>query len=255
MSSGKKDFDFADPGNLVPHTGKGNQARKIFFDPLSGTGAGLTDLGLYDLPNDPPTAEELARQEEARKAALRAQVNGLFDPGNQQLLDEEKNLGDANRGYYTDALNRASVKAERNTRFNLARQGLLGGSEDVNQQGEVQSDKELGATRIDETVRKAVTGLQESREQARLQGIGLVNAGAGDEGVRSASAGLKQAFDNASSASKADLTSDLFANAADAYTMQQNNAANRALLNRYQQQLATFFPTSANSGGRVTPSS
>lgn len=170
-----------------------------------------------------------------------------------QMQAEDEKVGSANRDYYTDQLGRAFVKAERNTRFNLARSGLLGSSEDSAQQGEVRSDRDLGATRIDEATRRAVTGLHGAREDARLKGIGLINAGAGDEGVRSASAGLKQSFDTALNAQKADLTSDLFANAVDAYTAQNTNAANRALLARYQQGLGASFSNSGTSSGRVTP--
>jgi hypothetical protein len=59
-------------------------------------------------------------------------------------------VSDATRGYYTDQLTRAFGGAERNNRFALARQGLMGGSQDVDSNAQLQTDENLGATRIDQ---------------------------------------------------------------------------------------------------------
>lgn len=205
------------------------------------TGAGNNNAEGTSLPNGSDRITAVYGPDQAGSAAR------------AQMAAEDKQVSDATRNYYTDQLGRAFVKAERNTRFNLARQSLLGGSEDVNQQAEVRSDRDLGATRIDEATRRAVTQLHGDREDARLKGIGLINAGAGEEGVRSASAGLKQSLDTAMTQQRADLTSDLFANAVDAYAAQNANAANQALLARYRNQLATSFPNTGSTSGRVTP--
>ena len=268
-----KTADFIqDPLDIIPHTGAGNELRRAQVDPL-----GL----FYKAPQRVPTEEELAQQEEERKAALRAKINRLYGIGGnatnpapsagvtametattgdpelgatrKQMQDELDQVASANRNYYTDQLNRTYTKAERNTRFNLARQGLLGGSEDSNQEGEVRSDRDLGATRVDEAVRKAVAGLTTSREQERLRAIQLVNAGAGDTAIDAAAAGLRSSFANANNASKADLFGDLFANSADAAATQNVNAANAALLARYKQSLGSFFPAASTTSGRVTP--
>ncbi|HEX5128102.1 MAG TPA: hypothetical protein VFV90_00065, partial [Usitatibacter sp.] len=165
-------------------------------------------------------------------------------------------LSDATRSYYTDQLGKEFRDAERATRFRLARQGLMGGSEDAFQQGEVRSDRDLGATRVDDAVRRAVADLSTSREQERLSAINLVNAGAGDSAISAAQAGLNNSLNNVSSAQKADLFSDLFSNAADAGTAANVNAANAAAAARYRDRLSAFFPTTraSTSSGRVTPS-
>lgn len=170
-----------------------------------------------------------------------------------QMQAEETELAKATRGYYADQLGKDYEKAERNTRFKLARQGLLGGSEDVSQQAEVKSDRDLGATRVDEAVRRAISGLRGQREQERLNAINLVNSGAGDSAVSAAAAGLRNSFDAAASAQRADLFSDLFSNTADALTANNLNAQNAALLDRYRNRLATFFPANSTTSGRVTP--
>jgi hypothetical protein len=176
------------------------------------------------------------------------------DAAKQAMDEENTKLGDATRGYYADQLGRDYTKAERNTRFKLARQGLMGGSEDVNQQGEVRSDRDLGATRVDDAVRRAVATLTGNREQERLSAVGLVNAGSGDSAVSAAQAGLRNSLANSESAQKVDLFGDLFANSVDAMTGANQTAREAALANRYRNQLSTFFPARSTTSGRVTPS-
>jgi hypothetical protein len=249
-------------------------------------------LGYWTPPPEDPAAE-LARQEEARKAALRQRIDRLYgigtpttstrrtvsdqldELGNPIITDEQitvpdaeadaakasmeaenTKLADATRQYYADQLGRTYDKAERQTRFKLARQGLLGGSEEVSQQGEVKQDRDLGATRVDEAVGRAVSTFNTQREQERLNAINLVNAGAGDSAVSAAQAGLRNSLENVSSQQKADIFSDLFTSGAD--SIAANNLANQQALlaSRYRDRLSSFFNNSGKStSGRVTPSS
>ncbi len=172
-----------------------------------------------------------------------------------QMEAENTRLADATRAYHTDQLGREYQKAERDTRFRLARSGLLGGSEDIYQQGDVRSDRDLGATRVDQAVRSAVAGLKTQRENERLNAINLVNSGAGDSAVSSAQAGLRNSFDVANSQQRANLFGDLFQNAVDANAAAGAAAQNAALAERYKTKLATFFPNGSSSSGRITPSS
>lgn len=256
----KGGFDAADPFDIVPVTGRGNTARKIFHDPLYDfRGDDMNDRLGIKMPEKQETEEERQRREEAAKAALRASVDNMYGIGvggedaAVRMKEEEDALANANREYYTDDLGRNYAKAERNTRFNLARQGLLGGSEDSDRHLELKSDRDLGATRLDDTVRAAVNALKTQREQERLRAIGLINAGEGENAVRAASLGLENSLANAKTANKVNLFGDLFAGTADAAAAQNANAANAALLARYKQQLATYFPADSSSGGRVTP--
>jgi hypothetical protein len=209
----------------------------------------------------PLTPEELAKQEEARKQTLRDSIDTMYGIGGtpeaqaaaKQMQDEQDQLSKSTSDYYTDQLTRTAAAAERNNRFNLARQSLAGGSVDVDTNAELQTDKNLGATRIDQAARAAAASLQAQREGERLNSVGLVNAGAGDEAVQSASAGLRDSLANAQSQQRSDLTGDLFAGFSDNYALNNANAANSAALARYQQQLGAFFPTK-NTGGSVTPS-
>lgn len=248
-NGGKGGLDVGDPLHIFPDDKYGNALRH-------GTAGGG---GWYEPPDRLISPEELAEQDEVRKADLRRQINTAFGIDNPdakaQLDSESKTVEDSTRAYYTDQLNRAFPKAERTNRFALARQGLLGGSADAESTGELTTDRNLGATRIDEAVRKAVAGLTSQREEQRLQGINLVNAGVGQSAVESAAAGLKGAFTNANNQSRTDLFGDLFSTAADSASASNASTQNQALLARYQQQLKTYFPSGSSGGGRVTPSS
>lgn len=221
-------------------------------------GGGLTPTGADGGSGDNSVAEE------ARKASLRARINSMYGidaaPGDtvaaaarQQMSGEGTRLSDATRAYYTDQLGRAYEKAERGTRFKLARQGLLGSSEDSFQNSELRSDRDLGGTRIDEAVRRAVNDLTTQREGERLNAIQLVNSGAGDSAVSAAQAGLKNTLDAANSAQRADIFNDLFAGGANAIAT--GNAANNeaAFLARYQNGLTSFFPATKTTSGKVYP--
>lgn len=194
-----------------------------------------------------------AMDEAARENAT--QAGETFDAdkrtaadANAQMEAENTKLSDATRSYYADELNRQYAKAERNTRFALARQGLLGGSADVDEQGEVKTDRNLGATRVDDAVRRAITGLQTQRESERLNAINLVNSGAGDSAVTAAQRGLQNAFDASNTQQKANLFGDLFSSAADATTASNMQAQQAALAAQYRNRLATFFTPSTGSG-------
>jgi len=170
------------------------------------------------------------------------------------MEEEGTKLSGATRDYYTDQLGKNYQQAERGTRFKLARQGLLGGSEDVFQQGDVRQDRDLGATRVDEAVRRAIANLTSQREQERLNAVNLVNAGAGDSAVSAAQAGLRNSFENVASQQKANLFTDLFSNSADVVTA-DNLANNEAqLAARFRERLGAFFPSRSTTSGRVTPS-
>ncbi len=204
--------------------------------------------GQQDERGDPTTmAQEFWREEPYGDAAAAEEAKKAMEA-------EGTDLSKATRGYYADQLGDQYGEAERKTRFKLARQGLLGGSEDIFQQGDVKQDRDLGATRVDEAVRRAVSNLVSQREQERLNAVNLVNAGAGDSAVSAAQAGLRNSFENVASAQKADIFSDLFANSADVAANANNAEAQAAMLGRYRDRLSTFFPARSSSSGRVTPS-
>jgi hypothetical protein len=177
----------------------------------------------------------------------------VADAATKQMAAERGQVSDATRGYYSDQLARSFAAAERNNRFNLARQGLQGGSTEVDTNRELQTDQSLGATRIDQAARAAAASLDQQREQERMNAISLVNSGAGESAVASAQAGLRNSLQNVSTQQRANLFGDLFTTGADAFSSQNYNAALAAQLARFQSSLGAFYPTRTSSGA-VTPS-
>lgn len=193
--------------------------------------------------------------------AMNTQAQAQFDTNNPvatqartQMETERGQVSDATRGYYTDQLARSFAAAERNNRFNLARQGLQGGSTEVDTNRELQTDQALGGTRIDQAARAAAAALDQQREQERMNAISLVNSGAGESAVASAQAGLRNSLQNVSTQQRANLFSDLFSSGANAYTNVAQNDALAAMFARYQQQVAPFYASTRTTGGAVTPS-
>jgi hypothetical protein len=187
-------------------------------------------------------AEEMARTSPEAEAARNS------------LEAEKTKLGDATRAYYADQLADAYEKGERKARFSLARRGVLGGSQQVDVMSELDRDRDMGATRVDDTVRRALAQLEASREQERLNAIQLVNSGAGESAVTAAHRGLQNAFANAESAQKVNLVEDLFSAGADAFTAQRIRDQEALQAARYRNQVGTFYNLGRTSSGRVTPS-
>jgi hypothetical protein len=173
-----------------------------------------------------------------------------------QLAGESSRVTDALRGFYTDQLGEQFEEGSRRNKFALARRGLLGGSADVDARRELAEDRDLGATRLDEAVRRAATNLSAQRESERLKATGLIAAGQGESAVTAAQRGLQNAIDNTSNAAKENLFTDLFSVGAAGVGASNDQALQAALLSRYRDQVRSFFPagSSGSSSGRVTPS-
>lgn len=213
-----------------------------------------------------PSDGETQEQFEARRAAFQAAEDAKLEPFRQEQRDaaaaeasfstEGNRIMDALRAHYADELGRAYEKGERGARFSLARRGQLGGSVDVDTQAELKSDRDMGATRIDEAVRRAMTNLRGEREQQRQSAMSLIDAGAGDEAISAAQSGIRNAIDSARDAGREQLFTDLFSAGADSYARNNDSARMAALGNYYRGRLQTYFPSSGGSGGagRITPS-
>lgn len=167
---------------------------------------------------------------------------------------ENTTLGDATRGYYSDALERSFVKAKRNSDFALARRSLAGGSAETDANTELDTDRNLGATRISDAVHRAVNDMINQREQERLNAYGLVQSGAGEAAINAAASGLKRSFDTAQSAQKADLFGDLFATGAAGAAASNEQDQQALFAQRYRDRLNTFFAPTSSTSGRVTAS-
>lgn len=206
-------------------------------------------MGGGDEGGDGGSSERQAA-EEARKTALRSRINSLYGIGGedpeamaarQQMEAEERQLADSTRGFYGEDLKYNYDRARRNNTFALADRGLLGGKAQVDSEAELARDNTMGATRLEDEVKSAVSGLRNAREGERLNATTLVNAGSGEDAVSAAQAGLSRAMQNAAAMRKTSIASDLFAGGADAVAGSNSALANAAALQRYQNSLKTFF--------------
>jgi hypothetical protein len=195
----------------------------------------------------------LQQQEEARKDALRARVNALFQgPDSEpQFKQQEDTLSQNLRDYYSTDLKRNYDQTERALRFKAADTGNIGGSVAADQQSLLDQDNQMGGTRIEEAVRRAVNNLRNTREDTRQRSISMINAGEGESGVQSASQGLQQAIASANAAQKENIFGDLFSNLATAKVTSDNEAKNAGLLAAFRQMNTTLRPTAATNSGTI----
>jgi len=182
-------------------------------------------------------------QDEARKTALRTQINSMFGIGDDpaaaearaSLTGEEDKVGQAFRDYYKTQNERAYGDAQRALKFNVANTGNTNGSGYADAKARLDENNAIGGTRIADAVQQAINGLRTSRDQTRLQATNLVNAGSGSDAVSAAQQGIQNSLNTAQAATKQDLFSDLFANVAFANNANNQAAQNQALLARYRQ--------------------
>lgn len=195
---------------------------------------------------------QFAQQEEARKAALRQQVNALFDTdaAKSQFAAEDQRIAQALRGFYTDDLGRRFTDASRNLRQSAANSGNLG-SAFLDQRSRLERENQMGATRIDDAVRKAVADLNAQREGTRSNALQMISAGGGADAINAASAGLRNSIDMASAAQKQNLFSDILGDTA--FNKQLSDARSRdaAMLAQMKSRTAQFLTPVNTGGGRI----
>lgn len=163
------------------------------------------------------------------------------------LKKEETDLSKSTRDFYTEDLEHTYKKAKRNNTFALADRGLLGGSAQIDTEGELNRDNTLGATRLEDEVKAAVAALKNTRETERLNATSLVNSGSGEDAVAGAQAGLTRALDNASATRKASIASDLFTTGADSVAAGNASSYGPLSLQAYRNSLKTFYNPTGGS--------
>lgn len=195
---------------------------------------------------------QFAQQEEARKAALRQQVNALFDTdaAKSQFAAEDQRIAQALRGFYTDDLGRRFTDASRNLRQSAANSGNLG-SAFLDQRSRLERENQMGATRIDDAVRKAVADLNAQREGTRANALQMISAGGGADAINAASAGLRNSIDMASSAQKQQLFSDILGDTAFNKQLSDARARDAATLAQIRSRTSQFMNPVNTGGGRI----
>ncbi len=187
--------------------------------------------------SDAAAASDAARTQRISNATNA--INGIYDsPQRQQQYSDF--LGAVRSNYSTD-LNRQQDIASRQTKFASARNGLTGGSADVDARTLLGQDYDRGIVNAETKAQGALSGLKASDNQARLNLTQLAASGLDTTtAAQQAASSLQQATGQALSNSTANGLGDVFGAATKAYQTEQQAAATRA---GYRQPLGSLYGT------------
>lgn len=182
------------------------------------------------------TAIEQERQKKAQEA-INA-INAIFDGANRDSLYQSQR--DAVYALNTQDVNRQAQEMERNNRFGLARNGLLGGSVDVDSNAEINRRTNEGLAQAGGIADAAMSDLRSSDEQARNNLVNMAQAGTdATTASQLANNSLSQNADAAAADRAVASVGNLFGSMTNAYLMQN--------LQKYAQSLGSIYPAAATS--------
>lgn len=158
-------------------------------------------------------SREAQRAEDQRMAAIRntqAAVNRAYD--NPQRQADIADFVSATRDYLTGDLNRQKSDADRQLKFALARNGVTGGSTQIDQQANLADDYARSILDVDRRARGAGADLQAQDQENRARLIQLATSGLDATTAASqAAAGMRSSLEAGKSASLVGGLSDVFA--------------------------------------------
>ncbi len=196
-------------GRLVPHKGGGgNQAWEIEQD----------------------------RQRRAQEAYNA--INKIFDDANRDELYQQQR--DAVYQMNADEVNRQAAEAERANRFALARNGLIGGSAQIDSEAEMNRRANEGLSKAGGIADEAAASLQAADENTRNNLISMATGGTdATEAAKLAASGLSQNIANSYVDRSVATVGNLFNDLTNAYLSQN--------LSRYAQQIYNNYGAHLNS--------
>lgn len=166
-------------------------------------------------------ADEATRQ--GRISESVGAVNSAFDAREPQYAK----FSDALRSRLNEGIQLQRQKAERDSKFALAKSGLIGGSQQRDQSAELNREGREAALTGERQVQSGVGGLRAADEDARARMIALAQSGNSIGNAASQTASMLQAnLGTAQSASNVSNLGDLFGNTA-ATVKSQKDAAER----------------------------
>lgn len=192
-------------------------------------------------------ARQMEEERQARINAAVSQINNIFnnkefvdgDPANsreQMYTNQRQAVYDLN----TRDVNRQAADAERINRFALARNGLLGGSADVDSGFEINRMTNEGLMKAGGIADQAAADLRMSDERTRGNLISMAQSGI-DTGTaqQMALSGLAANAEAAKSSAAAATVGDLFSGLSGAYMGNMYNNAYKAGLDKSRMQQFT----------------
>jgi len=158
-------------------------------------------------------ADRHEQERQAQIARTTGAIRGIFEqPGREDAYaTHRRDVADLN----TQELNRSRAEADRQLRFDLARRGTAGGSDEIHQRGELEDRYTRGATDVSDYADQAAASLRGADERAKLDLIRDAQAGL-DTGSaeRAALDALSVNMAGAQSAGRLGHLGDLFADLA-----------------------------------------
>ncbi len=184
---------------------------------------------------------EAERQRKAQEAI--AEINRIFDNANRDALYQQQR--DAVYDLNTQEVERQAAEAERANRFALARNGLLGGSADVDSNAELNRRTNEGLAQAGGIADAAMADLQKADETARNNLVSMANAGTDATTAGQLASSQLAANADAASADRAVASvGDLFGSLSNAYLFQN--------LGKFAQSMGAVNPYVANSSKKQT---
>lgn len=183
-------------------------------------------------------ARQMEEERQARINAAVSQINNIFN--NKVPEQMYTNQRQAVYGLNTRDVNRQAADAERLNRFALARNGLLGGSADVDSGFEINRMTNEGLMKAGGIADQAAADLRMSDERTRGNLISMAQSGI-DTGTaqQMALSGLAANAEAAKSSAAAATVGDLFSGLSAAYMGNMYNNAYKAGLDKSRTQQFT----------------
>lgn len=161
-------------------------------------------------------AWEIEQDRQRRAAEAIAAINKVFDGANREALykSHRNDVYQMN----TKEVERQAAEMERANRFAMARNGLLGGSVDIDSNAEINRRTNEGLSKAGGIADAAMADLQNSDENARNNLVSMANAGTdATTAAQLATNNLKQNADSAAADKAVATVGDLFSTMANAY--------------------------------------
>jgi hypothetical protein len=182
-------------------------------------------------------AEQAEAERQARISGNVASIESTFNGREGQY----KSFGDALRARLNEGVQLQQQNAARQSKFSLARGGLIGGSQQRDANATLNREARDATLAAERQTQKGVADLRAADEDTRSRLIALAQSGndVGNAALQSSSA-LRANFGSAQGATSVANLGDLFANTASTYRAQQDAAARRRGLTEAQTYAQAF---------------
>lgn len=173
--------------------------------------------------------KQAERNEKARQAQITQSVNAINkvydDPRREQEIGS---FLDATRSFYGDTLQRQKLDNDRQLSFALARQGLTGGSRQVDANRLLGENYQRGVLESDRLAQSAAADLRNQDEQSRLNLTAMAQSGLDATTAQSqAASAMRNNLLSGQSTATAQSLGDVFGGMANIYKSSQEQAAER----------------------------